>query len=94
VIELNMPTARAAPMEEGGVMRILVTGAAEFIVAALRAAGCGPPGRVRHTHRRMVPDQESIASDFNRDVTIDARLPWLTGIGARAPLLVGREEEG
>ena len=92
MIEVSMTTALAAPMEEGGVMRILVTGAAEFIVAALRAAGhrVGCATRIR----RRVPDQESIACDFNRDVTIDARLPWLTGIGARAPLLVGREEEG
>ena len=73
-------------------MRILATGAAEIIVAALRAAGHWVVCATRT--RRVFPDQESIACDFNRDVTIDARLPWLTGIGARAPLLVGREEEG
>ena len=73
-------------------MRALATGAAAFVVAALRATGHRVACVTRI--RRMFPDQESIARDFNRDVAIDARLPWLAGIGARAPLLVGRGEEG
>jgi hypothetical protein len=92
VIELNMTSARASPMEEGGVMRILATGAAVFVVTALRATGHRVACATRI--RGMFPDQESLACDFNRDVAIDARLPWLAGFGARAPLLVGREEEG
>jgi len=88
VIELNITTALATPMEEGGVMRILVTGAAGFIgrhiVAALRAAGhrvvCA--GRDVERTRRMFPDQESITCDFNRDVTTEVWLPRLVGIDA------------
>ncbi len=69
-------------------MRILVTGAAGFmgrhIVAALRAAGHRTVCAVRDVERirRMFPDQESIACDFNRDVAIDAWLPRLVGIDA------------
>ena len=69
-------------------MRILVTGAAGFIgrhiVAALRAAGHRVVCATRDTERtrRLFPDQESIACDFNRDVTIDAWLPRLAGIDA------------
>jgi uncharacterized protein YbjT (DUF2867 family) len=69
-------------------MRVLVTGAAGFIgrhvVAALRAAGhrvvCA--SRDVDRTRRMFPDQESIACDFNQDVTIDAWLPRLSGVDA------------
>jgi uncharacterized protein YbjT (DUF2867 family) len=69
-------------------VRVLVTGAAGFIgrhiVAALRSAGHGvvcagrDPGRTR----RLFPDEESIACDFNRDVTIDGWLSRLAGIDA------------
>jgi uncharacterized protein YbjT (DUF2867 family) len=69
-------------------MRVLVTGAAGFIgrhvVAALRAAGHGVVCASRDVGRtrRMFPDQESIACDFNRDVMVDAWLPRLAGVGA------------
>lgn len=69
-------------------MRVLVTGAAGFIgrhvVAALRAAGHGVVCASRDIDRtrQMFPDQESIACDFNHDVTIDAWLPRLTGVNA------------
>lgn len=69
-------------------MRVLVTGAAGFIgrhiVAALRAGGhrvvCA--GRDVERIRRMFPDQESLACDFNRDVTAERWLPRLRGIDA------------
>jgi len=75
-------------MEEGGAMRVLVTGAAGFIgrhiVAALRAGGhrivCA--GRDVERIRRMFPDQESLTCDFNRDVTAERWLPHLAGIHA------------
>jgi uncharacterized protein YbjT (DUF2867 family) len=87
-VELDITTALAAPMEEGGVMRILVTGAAGFIgrhiVAALGSAGHRVVCATRDVERtrRMFPSQESIACDFNRDVTTDAWLPRLVGIDA------------
>ena len=69
-------------------MRILVTGAAGFIgrhiVAALGSAGHRVVCATRDVERtrRMFPGQESIACDFNRDVTTDAWLPRLVGIDA------------
>jgi uncharacterized protein YbjT (DUF2867 family) len=69
-------------------MRILVTGAAGFIgrhvAAALRAAGHRVVCAARDVERtrRMFPDQESIACDFNRDVAIEAWLPRMVGIDA------------
>ncbi len=66
----------------------MVTGAAGFIgrhvVAALGAAGhrvvCA--SRDVDRTRRMFPDLEHIACDFNRDVAVDAWLPRLAGIEA------------
>ncbi len=69
-------------------MRVLVAGATGFIgrhiVAALRVGGHRVVCAVRDVERlqRMFPDQEAIACDFNRDVTVDAWLPRLAGIGA------------
>lgn len=69
-------------------MRVLVTGASGFIgrhvVAGLRAGGHRIVCATRDVERtrRMFPDQESIACDFNRDVTIDKWLPRLAGIDA------------
>jgi uncharacterized protein YbjT (DUF2867 family) len=69
-------------------VRVLVTGAAGFIgrhvVAALRSAGHGVVCASRDVGRtrQMFPDQESIACDFNRDVTIDSWLARLARIDA------------
>jgi uncharacterized protein YbjT (DUF2867 family) len=87
-VRRRITIATAMPMEGGGAMRVLVTGAAGFIgrhiVAALRESGhrivCA--GRDLERIRRMFPDQESMACDFNRDVTGEAWLPRLAGIDA------------
>lgn len=69
-------------------MRILVTGASGFIgrhvVATLRSAGHRLVCASRDVERtqRMFPDQQSIWCDLNRDVTIEAWLPRLSGVDA------------
>jgi uncharacterized protein YbjT (DUF2867 family) len=69
-------------------VRILITGATGFIgrhlVARLSAAGHTIVCCVRDVRRarRMFPDQEFRACDFNRDVTPDDWLPRIAGVDA------------
>ena len=68
--------------------QVLVTGAAGFIgrhlVARLRAEGHEVVGSARNLEqaRRIIPDIEWRAGDFNRDTTPEAWRPRLAGISA------------